>query len=773
MKTVPRLSLHSPTAHALLVLIAVLFVLLALAIHNAPAPRIETEFGGASVDISGDRAWALLPGDCVTITWDLEGIHSLYVDGQGKIGWGEMAYCPSLISASPQFEVTSANGGERTLSLDLRYFPMELIRSLLLFVILSLLLIALYYLVTLRLWEPLPFNASLGLALLALLIACLLGQTGDAFRLQSILAVLTKIFQSHTWQLFGVVAGGFVYIPLLIRSMKSRRVRKALADFAAIAVFLVFLLLLYLPFGFDGIGHWEEWVVNAYFEGRPSKLSAELISRIWVVAPHALAYLINSESFTGYHLVNFFMFWGKLALMYGILRQLSFAPVYAFLTTVLFMVYPVNSGLMSLRSFPMQFSMLGLLAAVYLALNCHRNNPSRLPLIGIWLGLIFNISSSESAYVLILLAPVLWWARSRKPSWGKLNWTVLWYLFPACKMIYLFWLIATSQDFYTSGRIYDLLATERAGSSAVNQLIQNLARVYENTTHLAWTEAFDSLGQGTWIGWSLLMAAVVAGAALFLAHVQGGKTFPAKKDAALMLLAGILFIVPAVAVLIWFEDYSDDLWRMYFYVPIGAAVAVFGMSSLLASALGSVRTRSIIVSVFLLALMVPATNRLLLQQAHFARSADTKAIMLHEMMEQARAFDSNAIAIMLADRSLDELEDLGIFEFESNMLDSAFHVLWQAESPRFAFLCFLNRRCHPSDIDYDGYVLDEKTSFGELVFFQVRDDLTIELLRDLPPELRDYARDSYNPGRLIDTSAPIPPRALTMLASARRASANP
>ena len=768
MNTVPRLSLRSPTAHALLVLIAVLFVLLALAIHNSPAPRIETEFGGATVDIRADRAWALLPGDCVTITWDLEGIHSLYVDGQGKIGWGEMAYCPSLIAASPQFEVTSANGEERPLSLDLRYLPLELIRSLLLFVILPLLLIALYYLVTMRLWEPLPFNASLGLALLALLIACLLGQTGYAFRLQSILAVPIKIFQSPTWQLFGIVAGGFVYIPLLIRSVKAGRDRKAVADFAAIAVFFVFLLLLYLPFSFDSIGHWEEWVINAYFEGRPSKVNAELISRVWVLAPHTLAYFVNSESFTGYHLVNLFMFWGKLALMYGILRQLSVAPVYAFLTTVLFMVYPVNSGLMSLRSFPMQFSMLGLLAATYLALDYHRNNSSRLLLIGIWLGLIFNISSSESAYVLILLAPVLWWARSRKLSWHKLNWTVLWYLFPACKMIYLFSLVAIRQNFYTSERIFDLLTTERAGSPAANQLIQNLARVYENTTHLAWTEAFDSLGQGSWIGWSLLMVAVVAGAALFLARVQGGKTFPAKKDAVLMLLAGILFIVPAVAVLIWFEDYSDDLWRMYFYVPIGAAVAVFGMSSLLASPLGSARTRSIIVSAFLLALMVPATNRLLRQHERITHDADDKARVLLSMMEQAPAFDANAIAIILTHKSVQDFMELGIREFESNMLDSAFHVLWQDRGPRFAIFCARYRQCHPSDIDYHLYELNEGSHFDEMVLFQLHDDLTVELLRELPPELGGSSNDSYNPDRLINASAPIPPRALTMLASARR-----
>ncbi|MDE2952380.1 MAG: hypothetical protein OXT68_16650 [Chloroflexota bacterium] len=771
MNTGPGLSLPSPATRALLVLNAVLLFLLALAIHNSPAPRIEIEFGGATVEIAADRAWALLPGGCVTISWDLEGIHSLYVDGQGKIGWGEMMYCPTLVSTSPQFDITSANGEERSLSLDLRYLPMELLRSLLFFVILTLLLIAPYYLVTMRFGSPLPLNRHIGLALLALLIACVLGQTGDAFRLQGLVAFLGNLFASHSWQLFGVAMGGVVYIPLLIRALKAGRDRRATADFAAIAVFFVFLLLLYLPFGFDSIGHWEEWVVNAYFEGRPSKLSIELITRIWAVIPHALAYVISSESFTGYHVVNFFLFWGKLALLYGILRQLRLAPVYAFLTTMLFMVYPVNSGLMSLRSIVLQFSMLGLLAAVYLVLDCHRKNPSRLQLLGIWLGLIFNVSSSESAFVLILLAPGLWWGRCRKPVWYKVNWTVLWYLFPACKVIYLFSLMSVGQDFYTSNRISGLFATERAGTLAPMQLIQVLARVYENTTYLAWTEAFDTLGNGSWLAWSLMMVAVVAGATLFLSHVQRVKTLPAKKDAGLMLLAGLVLITPSVAVFIWFSDYRIDPWRMNFYVPIAASVAVLGLSVLLASPLGSGRTRSIAVSVLLLALMVPAANRLLQQHADFTRSAHTKAIMLHQMMEQAPAFDSNAIAIMLTDWSLDELEELGILEFESNMLDSAFHVLWQDQGPRFAVFCA--RQCHPSDIDYHQYGLNEGSDFDEMVIFRIYDDLTVELLPELPPEIGGSSKSSYNPGRLIEASAPLPPRALTMLASARRAPANP
>ena len=72
----------------MLILPAGLFLLLLAGIAGTPAPFIESEFGGASVDIAADRAWVLLPQGCVTISWDLEGILSIYIDDQGKIGWG-------------------------------------------------------------------------------------------------------------------------------------------------------------------------------------------------------------------------------------------------------------------------------------------------------------------------------------------------------------------------------------------------------------------------------------------------------------------------------------------------------------------------------------------------------------------------------------------------------------------------------------------------------------------------------------------------------------
>ena len=109
----------------------ILLVLLALTIVGTPSPQIDTEFSGARINISADRAWSIFPGDCLTLRWEVEGIKSIYIDGQGKIGWGEMAFCPTFDHVSPKIDITSQNGATRVFTLDIYLLPTELLISLL------------------------------------------------------------------------------------------------------------------------------------------------------------------------------------------------------------------------------------------------------------------------------------------------------------------------------------------------------------------------------------------------------------------------------------------------------------------------------------------------------------------------------------------------------------------------------------------------------------------------------------------------------------------
>ncbi len=766
-----RLSNRSLLNILALALVGISLVLLVDAIAGASPPKIKTDFGGATVDISADKAWSLFSGDCLTIRWNLERIKSIYIDGQGKIGWGEIEYCPSYGAASPQFEISAQNGTLQVFTLDIHYLPTELLICLLFLAIILSFSLALYYFCSHQLDKPFPIRVSLLLALAVAAIGCLLAFATDIFSVRQVLRSLGEMFGNPSWQLFGLVLAGIIYIPLLAQSVRHGIKVKARHDFVVIVGFLVFLLLLYLPFGIESIGHWEEWVFNAYLEGRPSRVSTELVSRFWILVPNALAYIITPDSFVGYHLVNLLMFWGKMILFYGILRNLKLAPLLAFMTTVLFLVYPVNSGLMSLRSFGYTFNILSLLAAVFLTLS-YLEHSNRVRLLGIWLALLFNVASAEIAYVLIVIIPILWWWRRIRWSRRNFNLTVIWYLFPAMKIAYLLALILISHDFYGS-HLFD--NSERSAEAFI-EMFSHYAGVLSDVIHhtfvSGWQNALISLGQNEWIVSTVCTMVLCGAIAAYLAHRTSENCFLSVRRLGIATGGGLLLVLASVGVLMWLERYNSDLWRMYVYVPIGAAIVVLSLLILVTVPISKIRVRKAIMIGLWLLLMLPAYSRLILQHEHYQNSANKKTKILLQMVEQASAFNPEANVIMLTDRGYRELAENHIHELWTNMLDGAFYVLYQDGHPRSAILCSLEPYCTVGDTAMGKFRLIGAADYSKIVFFRLHDDLTVELLRDLPPELSSAQNGSYDPDRLIDTSAPLPPRAITMLVAATPAVAD-
>ena len=341
--------------YLLLGLAGILLLLLIPAIGATLAPAIRSEFGGATINISASSAWSMGPGDCMTIRWDVEGIQSIYIDGQGKIGWGDMEYCPSFRQSSPRFEITAKDGTLQRFSLDIHYLPNQVIACLLLVAIASLFVLAFYYFVTLELDKPPPFRPYMLLVLAIALFGCLLGVAIGVISIPQLLITIGGVFATPAWQYFGVALAGIVFIPLLLDSIRQGLKYRRTQEFVAIAGFFVFLLFLYLPFGFDSC---EESQKNGFFK------------RIWKVGPSAVSgelavtFLASGTSRFSQHnwrrnvysvsrrkLINVL---GKArSCFYGILRQLRVLHRSSrFLCTMLFMALPGKSaGLMSLRFF--------------------------------------------------------------------------------------------------------------------------------------------------------------------------------------------------------------------------------------------------------------------------------------------------------------------------------------------------------------------------------------------------------------------------------------
>ena len=281
-------------------------------------------------------------------------------------------------------------------------------------------LLAIYYLWRPRLIAPVSSRTAL-LALLSLTFISLVLGLSETDLVTNVLGIIHRRFREPYWQWVGLLLAASVYLPLMVQAVRAKWKQRHFADLIVCGTFFAFVFLLFLPFGFNSIGHWEAWGYRAYLEGQHSQnVAYELATRFWVMVPHLLATIIGPDSFVGFHLVHLLIFWAKLTLLYGILRKLKVAPLHAFLTTLLFMIYPVNSGLISLRSLPNQFSIMALLAAAYLILD-YRNNGSRLRLLGVWLGLVFNVVTNETAYMIILVIPLLWlWGKPRR-TWKILH----------------------------------------------------------------------------------------------------------------------------------------------------------------------------------------------------------------------------------------------------------------------------------------------------------------------------------------------------------------
>ena len=755
------LSRFKSTNTPLFALLALLAVLLVASLNDLPTPKIDTEFEGATIHITADRGWSLTPFDCIELRWQLEGIDSVYINDVGKSSWGEMIYCPPWDGSGPDFRITAQNGAVDTFTLDLSFGPDELLNCLLFVTILTLFLLAGYFLLRYRLDQPLPLTWSSLILFAIVVVACLLGTASGVISIPQILQDTGQVFGTPAWQFIGLILGALVFIPLLIQKLRRGIKTNSTVDFLAVAAFFLFVLLLYLPFGFESIGHWEEWVFRAYLEGRPSKLGHELVSRFWILVPPQLAMVFSPDSFAGFHLVNLLMFWGTMALLYGVLRQLKFSHFVAFLCSVLFLVYPVNSQLMSLRSLIMTFGKVSLLAGIYLVLD-YRSNPSRLRLLGIWLALLFSIGSYEIGFAIILVIPLFWW---RRPpfEWGKFNLTLAWYLFPAAKLVYHLLLMTDVGNFYRSYILGSLFESERSLLGQVGHYLGILGDVYRQTFFTGWREAISIFVQSTWIAHSVIALAVIVAVALYHGRDSEATPFPHPRHAAGAFIGGLLFILPSVGILLWLDGFNRDPWRMYIYVPIGAAVAIFGALLLVGYLVKNPRLQKAFLIAASLMLMIPATSRLFVQHAHFVNSANAKATVLRQVVEQAPAIDPDAYVILLTDMTGSELRSRFISEFRTNSLDSAIYVLYEDKGPQVTFLCRIDIRCHLDDVSLQRFNLNDVADFSNLVIFRLHEDLRVELLRELPPELGLDDRGSYKPDRLIDYAASLPPRAVTML----------
>ena len=198
----------------------------------------------------------------------------------------------------------------------------------------------------------------------------------------------------------------------------------------------------------------------------------------------------------------------------------------------------------------------------------------------------------------------------------------------------------------------------------------------------------------------------------------------------------------------WLSKHGGGQWRMYVYVPIGAAIFVSGLVLLASAPIRRIRRRQALVVGLSLLLIWPGLSRLYRQQAAIQDSASAKAGVLRNIVEQAPAFHEGAHLMLFTTMSGEALEQAGVREMRSNMFESAMYMLYQERRPIVSFLCIFGHGCSCDDT-FLQYIsrdfLGDEEDYSDVVMFQLHDDLRVELLRELPPELRAARQQPIRP----------------------------
>lgn len=634
-------------------------------------------------------------------------------------------------------------------------------------------LLASYYLLRPQVTDTFSARGLLILLLFLLWLALLFGAI-DPNPIRELLELIHRRFRHPSWQWLGLALAAAVYLPLIYSRMQQKLRARQFADLAVGSAFMLFLFFLYLPFGFDSVGHWESWGYRAYLEGQHSwNVEFELNTRFWVMVPHLLANIIAPDSFVGFHLVHLLILWAKLTLLFGILRALGFTRPHAFLATMLFMVYPVNSDLLSLRSLPNQFSVMSLLAATFLMLE-YRKSPSRWHLLGIWLGLVFNVVTNETAYAIILLAPALWVSRRPRTGWRNANLTVVWYLFPACKIAHLLLLSSLNMRFYNSYVFESGKYSFGIGADALGAVFGRLAEVYRHTFVSSWVEALNATVSSNWLAPSLAMLTLAGAFSWYLLRSGNSNGQEVEDNAKTLFVYGLLFVMPAVGILIWLPQYAGDLWRMYFYIPIGASIAVFSLARIFAVRALSRRYREATIAALCFALMFPATGRLLIQHDSAVRRADSKAHMLYQLMRTIPRIEEGTVILLTTDMTKEELAASAINELRySNDLDnSMLYVLYGNGLPIQSAFCINKGECSLFGGEKTIFTSDSPELLQRTLAINIAADLSAAVIEHPADYFGLDSRSPYDVSLLYDRGAGISYRARSMLASARRAGTN-
>ncbi|MEO0562346.1 MAG: hypothetical protein AAF125_09530, partial [Chloroflexota bacterium] len=95
---------------AALGIIGIMLILAYVPIQGA----LSRQVGDATINLTVDRRFIPALNNCVTYSWDVEGVQAVYFNDSGTVGQGSASHCVRRGEALPELRLEFADGGDAT-----------------------------------------------------------------------------------------------------------------------------------------------------------------------------------------------------------------------------------------------------------------------------------------------------------------------------------------------------------------------------------------------------------------------------------------------------------------------------------------------------------------------------------------------------------------------------------------------------------------------------------------------------------------------------------
>lgn len=328
-------------------------------------------------------------------------------------------------------------------------------------------------------------------------------------------------------------------------------------------------------YGWGDVGHLEEWSTYRrldqdgplFWITGDSTYNASML-RPMQLAPASLAYLIDSDSFAGYHPLAAAALALRAWAMYMLACALGSSRQAAAVGGLLFALFPAWQGALTTRLLHFNVAAGAITIAAWLLLRAaRRTRPGELIAMGLLTGL--GLAIYEAYYPIVVLVPLLLLAIG--VSGRRLAaLAAAWYVVPVANAVRMAWVWR-----YGPPQYQEVLVEGSSGAS-FGDLLRLAARV--------WSGAAVRLVR-PWHGWSLapltlIVAAVAVAAAISIAahddrlggHRAAGNS--RQRRVRLLLALGLYASFPLIAaVYAGFAVHLRDPQRIFYAVAFPAALA--------------------------------------------------------------------------------------------------------------------------------------------------------------------------------------------------------